>query len=44
MRKTEKAKMLTEQKIKNLKFISDGEKAKRYADKKESNLLIQIGR
>ena len=36
--------MLTEQKIKNLKFISDGEKAKRYADKKESNLLIQIGR
>ena len=43
-RKTENAKMLTEQKIKNLKFISDGEKAKRYADKKESNLLIQIGR
>jgi integrase len=44
MRKTEKAKMLTEQKIKNLKFISDGEKAKRFADKKESNLLIQVGR
>tara|TARA_R100001082_G_scaffold111214_2_gene94106 strand:- start:531 stop:1937 length:1407 start_codon:yes stop_codon:yes gene_type:complete len=44
MRKTEKAKMLTEQKIKNLKFIGDGEKAKRFADKKESNLLIQVGR